>query len=101
MIKAGIDINAQDSLNRAAIHISAQHGTSKVADLLVKSKANLNLRDSIRSSTPFDYARRSNHRKVFEDVLKKNGKIAGWNLIEDDTDALLEAANEGIITDTA
>lgn len=98
MIKAEIDINSQDIHGCAAIHRSAQHGTSKVADLLIKSSANLNIHDN-DVDTPLDYARRYHNIAEFEDVLKKNGKKSGWSYIEDDTDALLDAAIEGIIAD--
>lgn len=97
MIKAGIDVDYQDIHGCAAIHRSAQHATSKVADLLIKSNANLNIHDS-DVETPLDYARRYRNRAEFEEVLKMNGKKSGWSYIEDDTDVLLDAAKEGIIS---
>lgn len=94
MIEAGIDIDAQDIQGCAAIHRSAEHRTSKVADLLVKSKANLNIHDN-DVDTPLDYARRSHYTNEFEDVLTKNGKKARYSYIEDDIESLLSAAEEG------
>lgn len=99
LIKAGINIDAQDIHGCTAIHRSAQHGTIEVTDLLIKSHANLNIPDN-EMHTPFGYAERSSYEQQFRDVLKKNGKKQRWTgstFIADDTDALLEAAEEGII----
>lgn len=99
MINAGIDINFQDINGSAAIHISAEHGTGKVADLLVKAKADLNLRDN-KGCTPYTRAKDSEFRSTFDRVLLENSKKTRYfyGYIEDDTSELLDAAQEGKTT---
>lgn len=80
----------------AAIHISAQHGTSKVADLLVKAKADLNLSYNENDDSTVDMAINSGHREIFEEVLRKNGKkIVDESRIEDDLEELITAVKNG------
>lgn len=94
MIDAGIDINYQDSYGCAAIHRSAEHGKSEVADLLVNAKAELNVKDN-NYRTPFEWAKASGHREDFEEVMRKYGKKVKGDEIVDDGDALFEAVDEG------
>lgn len=96
LIKAGIDLNFRDRYGCTAFHRSAERGTSRVADLLVKAKADLNIRDNY-SDTPLSWARKAGNGDMFEDILRMNGKKTGYTLIEDDIEALLEAAQEGDI----
>lgn len=94
MINAGIDKNFQDIYGYTAIHRSAQRGTSKVADLLVKSKADLNIRDN-NGYTPYKRALESDHRVRFEVVLVLNGKKVSGDLIEDHNQDSIEPDYRG------
>lgn len=94
MIKGGIDINSQDKHGHSAIHISAQYGRNKVADLLVKAKADLNLRDN-DGQTPFQMAKIPKYEENFEKVLKDNGLKVNDGFVEIDNDALFYAIEEG------
>lgn len=75
-------------------HRSAEHGTDKVIDLLVKAKVDLNVADNY-NDTPLKWAKASGHREMFEAVMRKNGKKVGYDSITDDFEALLNAAQEG------
>lgn len=95
LIKAGIDLNFRDNDGCTAFHRSVQHGIKDVADLLVKAKADLNIHDN-HFDTPGDWAIKSGHEEMLEDVLRMNGKqLFGYSTIENDNYALLDAAQEG------
>lgn len=74
MIDAGIDINYQQERGNTALHKSAEHNTTKVADLLIKANAKLNLKNRYKE-TPFDAAKRMGTEDIFKKVQRKNGNI--------------------------
>ena len=97
MINAEIDINAEDNYEMTPFHRSAEHGTSKVAELLIEAKANLNAKN-MYGDTPLKLAKKSGNEKMFENILPKYAKKIRNDYIEDDEDVLLDAVYEGIST---
>lgn len=94
MIEAGIDLNFQDKYGITAFHRSIEHITYDVADLLVKSNADLNVQDN-NGDTPMRWARKSGDEWSIERMLAFNGKKADYDYIEDDVRALSNAADRG------
>lgn len=87
-------MNAQDKRGATAFHRSVKSGTMKVADLLVKAKADLNVLDN-NGATPVHWSKNSGHVQAFEAMLAINGRKAKENYIVEDTEALVYAAHEG------
>lgn len=79
---------------RNITHTTFYAGNVEVTELLVKAKTNLNIRDN-EGKTPADYATQSRNRQKFIEVMKKNGKKVKFDTVEDDTDVLLEAVEQG------
>jgi ankyrin repeat protein len=71
LLKLGAEPNLADQYNYTALHEAAFLGYPKVVEILIKVKADINIRD-INSITPLGYAMRSGGQEVIE-LLEHNG----------------------------
>ncbi|HET9843116.1 MAG TPA: ankyrin repeat domain-containing protein [Gammaproteobacteria bacterium] len=70
LIRLGYDVNSTDNNNFTPLHLAAIVGSTKIARLLLKEGANVNVKEKQFQHTPLHYA-----------IINKNLKIAGY-LIE-------------------
>lgn len=94
LVEAGININAEDVFGCTAIHWSVEHGTSRVADVLIKARADLSSSLCYKIDKPFNKATEPGHREIFEEMLRKNGKFLEDEYILDDNQDLIAAVSE-------
>lgn len=92
MIDAGIYIDFKANYGYTPLHVSAAHGTVKVADLLIKAQADLNVEDNCEE-TPLKLARKSGHERIFKELLKQNGKKVIFTQIDDDIECRFRRYN--------
>ena len=82
-LAAGIDVDARDGLGRTSLHIAADFGRKKIAELLIAKGADVNARDEY-GDTPLDNLSLlygvALHYTETADLLRKHGAKTGEEL---------------------
>lgn len=71
MIRKGADINVANDFGKTALHLAAQKGHDKIAELLVKHGANVHSLDS-HGRTPLFWASFKGKKHITRNVLSNN-----------------------------
>ena len=69
LIKAGANIDLQDSRGRTALYIASLIGHTGIVELLIKAGANIDLQDS-RGRTAFDRAKTRRNERDYGNVTE-------------------------------
>ncbi|WP_105103043.1 ankyrin repeat domain-containing protein [Microbulbifer pacificus] len=92
LIDGGVDINSQEArFKRTALHIACVNGLTKLADLLIKKGANLNLLDYNRM-TPLMCACSTGKKKGSQIALQLMRSGADVSYVRDDDMAAINFA---------
>ena len=82
-LAAGTDVDARDGLGRTSLHIAADFGRKKIAELLIAKGADVNARDEY-GDTPLDNVSLlygvALHYTETADLLRKHGGKTGEEL---------------------
>ncbi|MGF1578371.1 MAG: ankyrin repeat domain-containing protein [Gemmataceae bacterium] len=81
LIKAGIDVNAKSKYGATALSFASDQGHLEVVKVLVRNKADVNVKDSFYKATPLTWALSKDHPKVVGVLLKAGAKGADKALI--------------------
>ncbi|GMH40166.1 hypothetical protein BSKO_08070 [Bryopsis sp. KO-2023] len=74
LLEAGADVNAQESLNRTAVHIGAIQGDLDVVTALVEGGADINLRDN-SGKTPLLVAAKEGHEDLVAYMMENGASV--------------------------
>jgi hypothetical protein len=70
LIAKGVDVNAKGRYDVTALHLAADTGHLEVVRLLIRHKADLNVRDTFYSSTPISWAVSKGHPEVVKELIR-------------------------------
>jgi outer membrane protein assembly factor BamB len=70
LLDKGADVNAKARYDATALHFAADKGHLAVVEVLIRHKADLNIRDTFYSTTPLTWAVSKNHPEVVKTLLR-------------------------------
>src|SRR5262245_19293284 len=87
LLDQGANVNAKGVYGSNALAFAADRGHVEVVQVLIKHKANVNVRDSFYSATPLTWATNKKHLEIIKALLKAGATGADATLLSAVKDA--------------
>ncbi len=81
LLALGADPNTKNSYDATALTFAADKGHLEVVQLLLKHKANPNVRDNFYKATPLDWAMMRNHGEVAKALIENGATVTDTTLV--------------------